>query len=123
MAYATVDDLDDALGDDPTPRNPDQLLELASTEIDALLVGCVYTVNASGQPVEAADIAKLRDLTVLQALWMADDPHGHKDHIQSMRTSQVSVQRAGSRPRFAPRAVAYLQARGWPGSGLQVSRV
>jgi hypothetical protein len=121
--YASVDDLEDEISSGPTPPNPDRLLALASTAVDNLLTGCVYTVDdTTGLPTDPDDVERLKRLTVLQALWMAGDPDGVKDAYTKMTTSTVSVERPGGRPRFAPRAVEYLQAAGYPGSGLVIAR-
>jgi len=121
--YASVDDLEDEILDGPMPANPDRLLALASTIVDGLLTGCVYTVGSTtGLPTDPADAELLRRLTVLQAVWMADDPDGLKDEYTRMVTSTVSVERPSGRSRYAPRAVEYLQAAGYPGSGLLVYR-
>jgi hypothetical protein len=125
VAYASVDDLEDFLDDDPTPAHPERLLDAASAEVDNLLRGCVYTVDpVTGLPDEDEDVTKLRDLTVLQAVWMAQDETGERAQYSEIRTSSVTVVRAGKGggSRYAPRAVAYLQAHGWPGTGLLVRR-
>jgi hypothetical protein len=119
--YATVDDLEDELSGQPTPLNPDRLLVLASATVDAMLIGCAYTVNVStGLPSYPSDQEKLKRLTVLQAVWMADDPDGQREDYVSVRTSTVSVNRPQPRPRYAPRAVEYLASHGMPGSGIRV---
>jgi len=118
--YATVDDLEDELSGAATPDRPDRLLVLASTTIDSLLAGTVYTVTESGLPDDEADAEKLRRMTVLQALWMADDPEGLKDHYHDMRTASVSVSRRAGRPRYGPRVIEYLAAHGYPGAGWVV---
>jgi hypothetical protein len=120
--YATVDDLEDELSGSATPDRPDRLLALASTVVDLMLAGTVYTVGPSGMPDQPEDQNLLRRLTVLQAIWMSQDPDGLQDDFTDMRTTTVSVRRPGSRSRFSPRAVEYLASAGFPGQGMVVYR-
>jgi len=120
--YASVDDLEDELSPDSAPRSPDRLLQLASTAVDLLLAGCVYDIDTAGLPTDPDDVERLKRLTVLQAVYMAQDPDGLKDEFTSMKTSSVQVDRPRGRSRFAPRALEYLQSAGYPGSGLLVVR-
>lgn len=120
--YASVDDLEDEISPGPTPPNPDRLLALASTAVDTLLAGSVYDVDGDGLPTASEDVAKLTRLTVLQAVYMAPDPEGFRDDFTTMQTSTVHVERNRAATRYAPRALEYLQANGYPGTGLRVYR-
>lgn len=114
--YATVDDLEDEVEGIP---NPDQLLQLASAVVELMVAGSVYTVDSqTGLPYYPEDAAKLRRATVLQAIYMADDPYGKQFGYTKMSTSTVSVE--GLRSLFAPRAVEWFKAVGLPGSGFMV---
>jgi hypothetical protein len=124
VAYASVDDLEDELDGDQSPAHPDRLLARASAVVDIMLRGCVYDVTPAGAPDDPDDADLLKRLTVLQAIYMADDPEGQQAQYSEIRTSTITAIRGQGReaPRFAPRAVEYLQANGWPGQGLVVRR-
>lgn len=119
--YASVDDLEDEMSPTSTPPNPDRLLILASTAVDTLLTGSVYDVDSNGLPTASKDAELLKRLTVLQAVYMAPDPEGFKDDFTTMQTSTVHVERTRA-TRYAPRALEYLQAAGYPGSGVVIVR-
>jgi hypothetical protein len=111
--YATVDDLEDELAGQATPTNPDRLLALASTKVDEMLRGAVYTVDLNGLPTDTAVAALLRRATVLQAVWMGDDPDGKLDDATALRTTSTQVNRGAQRPKYAPRAVEVLMSERW----------
>jgi len=118
MAYATEADLTEYLDGDPMPSHPQRLLNQASDDIDELLIGAVYPVDADGVPTGADHIDALMQVCVLQALFLAPDPDGRKRQYSSMSTSNVSWTRAtdasGSpiTPEFSARAYKMLRLAG-----------
>jgi hypothetical protein len=120
MAYATVDDLEDFLENDPMPNHPERLLDRASERVDEMMTGFVYETSDAGLPTDASVIDLLKNLTILQAQYMGDvgDETGSRSGFTSMSTGGVSWSRAvgqgNGRPindRYAPNAVTYLRTK------------
>lgn len=120
MSYATTDDLADFLRSTPLPADADRMLEEASDDIDAALVGVRYAVDAYGQPTDPKVIATFRKAAVRQVHWMMDrdDETGALDDVQSMSTGARSVTRrtvgpqAGTARVLGPRAARVLRTAG-----------
>lgn len=120
MAYATAADLGNWLDPKPLPDNPGKVLELASDDIDELLTGAWYDVDADGMPTAPDVITALRDACVRQAEWLLDrdDLSGAQSDVQSMTVGGRSLTRrtvgsgAGAAPQFSPRAVVVLRRAG-----------
>ncbi len=129
MAYATLADLANWLNAPPVSGD-DRLLQRASELLDAALVATRYTVDGSGNPTDAINIAALRDAACAQVeSWKATgDERGDLGQWQEMtlgpaklvrRLSSRSGSLAGSgtgSARLAPRAQEILHVAGlWPG--------
>jgi len=117
VAYATVDELESFLEDDPMPRHPERLLDRATERIRELLGGYLYDVGEDGFATDARVRHDIMMMTLLQAQYMMDlgDETGAKDGFSSMSTGSVSwTRRSGSgggnapTPKFGPNVLAYL---------------
>jgi hypothetical protein len=115
VAYATSSEYTERTGQ---AAPADRVLEVASTTVDAALIGAVYNVDDDGAPTDAAVIAALRDATIEQALYMVEsgDTTGAADGMQSMSIGRVSWTRASgasaSRKRLCSAASEILHAAG-----------
>ena len=67
MAYATVQQLTDALGN--TPPNASLLLDRASRDIDDALLCAVYDVDDNGDPTDVKHVTALREATIEQVAY------------------------------------------------------
>lgn len=130
MAYATLEDLQKYLGDDPGAGAQRQL-ERASDLVDAVLVGAIYDTDTSGDPTDAAVIASLRSAVCAQVeYWIAKgDELGLEDQFDVVELGSARLERRSSQgtatglnprspeARLAPRARDFLITAGlWPGS-------
>lgn len=120
MPYASVDDLTDFLGSLPLPLDVARLLEEASDDLDAVLVGARYATDSTGMPTDPAVATALRRACVRQVHWLMDrdDETGATSDVQSMTTGSRSVtRRSGANapattPQLGPRAAQSLRTSG-----------
>lgn len=92
MAYASTDDLTAYIAPDAVPANAEWLLEAASDEVDAALIGAVYVVDTDGLPTEAATILALKKATLAQAHYRigVSDPTGALSRFSSFSIGSIS---------------------------------
>jgi hypothetical protein len=120
VAYATPTQLRTYLGGAKLPDDALRMLERATEIIDEILVGVVYSVDASGNPTNDDDEAALADAVCAQVEWWieTDDEFGLASQFSSVSIGNVSLVRANSATkgatanRVAPRALGHLRVRG-----------
>jgi len=128
-SYATVADLANWLGTEP-PNGSRRRLIRASGDLDALLIGAVYTVDTADLPTDATVKAALRDAACAQVEWwnVNGDPDGtgaSSDYddvsigsVKLSRRGRSSGSSSSGSGDWAPRALRVLAA-----AGLLTTRV
>lgn len=123
MAYATTADLTTYLGGEALPSNAAVLLDRASIEVDALLIGAWYAVDVNDLPTSAKVITALQQATCAQVHYWAetgntsgvDTAGGWRDvTIGNVRLSRVAggSGQEGAAPAFSPAAEKILRLAG-----------
>lgn len=123
MAYATTTDLAAYLGGEALPDNPVVLLERASIEVDALLIGAWYAVDDNDLPTAAKVITALKQATCAQVHYWAeqgntsgvDTAGGWRDvTIGNVKLSRVAggSGQEGAASAFSPAAEKILRLAG-----------
>lgn len=98
MAYATVQDFEDYLAPDALPSASGRLLERASTIVDEMVIGAVYSVDDEDMPTEPKVLAAFKSATLAQAHYMtvAGDETNALQGFISVTQGSVSYSRATS---------------------------
>ncbi|HEY9367563.1 hypothetical protein [Streptomyces sp.] len=124
MAYATIQQLDDALG--YTPNGAQGLLDRASRDVDRALFCSVYDTDEDGNPTDAAHVTALTEATVEQVAYQLEQgntsgiPHGMQPGVpQGSSAGSVDLSRGqsvggstGGLPRLGEQAWIVLQIAG-----------
>lgn len=119
--YATLADYQQWSGDViTTPARVQQLLRLASGDVDSAMVASVYQTDPNGYPTDGFAIEAFRDATCAQVQWLVDqdDDTGVKQRLQSVSVGGLSFQRAAGTagtaalPVLCPRALQILRQHG-----------
>lgn len=118
--YATLADYQQWSGDAvTTPARVQQLLNLASGDVDSAMVASVYQTDPNGYPTDGFTIEAFRDATCAQVAWLVDqdDDTGVKQRLQSVSVGGLSFQRAAGTagsalPVLCPRALQILRQHG-----------
>jgi hypothetical protein len=119
VVYATADDLADFLDPAPVPPTAPRHLPQASEDIDELLIGAVYDVDANDLPTDPRIADALKRATCAQALFIAvgGDETGAKAQFGTVNVGSIAYSRnqrmdgANARVplRYGPRAVSILR--------------
>jgi hypothetical protein len=122
VVYATTDDLADFLVSVPVWPGAERHLQQASEDIDDLLIGAVYEVDADQMPTDPTirDAVKRATCAQAQFIQTGGDETGAKSGFASVNVGGVGYSRhpqptTGSgraAQEFAPRAVRILRVEG-----------
>ena len=116
--YATLQQFLDYTETTVAPPSPSRLLEVASTRVDEMLVGCVYDVDSNGAPVDADVQDALRRAACEQVLYMLElgDTTGAgsftSQTVGRITWSQGRGANGDDMSKYAPNAVSILHTMG-----------
>lgn len=108
--YATTDDLDEYLGS-TSPADAAFLLRRATDDVDRMLLGSVYPVDAAGNPTQADHVEAIKRATCAQATYL--DPlnqEGKLGRFTSFTVGSVSASRAARSSATSPEGDQYSSA-------------
>lgn len=109
--YADLGDLGHALWPDDLPLDASRLLREAQDDIDSLLVGAYYEVDANGLPTDVDQLQALTRATCEQVRYLIElgDTTGVQAQATSVTVGSVSVSHSKEIRAVSKRAVKILQ--------------
>jgi hypothetical protein len=95
MAYATVTDLEETLGNGYTPPNAQRLLDRASRDVDRAIQCATYATDTNDLPTDPVVLTALKEATLEQVAYNAEIGNTN-GIIHAMQSGVPSGTSAGS---------------------------